>query len=109
MDNQYGPLLQQKIVDAQAAPLPRLTRRDLWLPAVPGKALAITGMHEALIPVRGTAEIRLEHCIAARCECLRPPIETFLVVGTGSSMREHDQRQVLRNSPWRERQDSIEI
>lgn len=47
MDSQYGPLLQQKIVDAQAAPLPRLTRRDIWLPAVPGKALAITGMRRA--------------------------------------------------------------
>lgn len=47
MESQYSPLLQQKIIDAQSAPLPVLTRRDVWLPAVPGKALAVIGMRRA--------------------------------------------------------------
>lgn len=47
MESQYSPLLLQKIIDAQAAPLPGLTRRDVWLPAVPGKALAVMGMRRA--------------------------------------------------------------
>ncbi|MCZ2406881.1 MAG: ATP-binding protein [Burkholderiales bacterium] len=47
MQDQFFPVLHQKIVDAQAAPLPRLTRRDVWLPAVAGKAVAVIGMRRA--------------------------------------------------------------
>lgn len=47
MNGQFLPILQQKIIDAQAAPLPLLTRRDVWLPVVPGKALAVIGMRRA--------------------------------------------------------------
>lgn len=47
MQSQYRPIIRQKILDAQAAPLPSLTRRDVWLPAVAGKALAVIGMRRA--------------------------------------------------------------
>lgn len=43
MESRFVPVLQQKIIDAQAAPLPQLTHRDVWLPAAPGKALAVIG------------------------------------------------------------------
>ncbi len=47
MDNQYRSVIRQKIIDAQAATLPSLTRRDVWLPTVAGKATAIVGMRRA--------------------------------------------------------------
>lgn len=47
MEGQYTQIFQQKIVDLQAAPLPHLTRRDIWLPSVPGKATAVIGMRRA--------------------------------------------------------------
>jgi hypothetical protein len=47
MEDSYRPLLRQKILDAQAAPLGQLTARDVWLPAVSGKALAVIGMRRA--------------------------------------------------------------
>ena len=37
----------EKIVDAQTRPMPVMTRRDVWLPQVPGKALAVIGMRRA--------------------------------------------------------------
>jgi predicted AAA+ superfamily ATPase len=47
MEIQYRTLIQQKILDAQQAPLPALTRRDVWLPAVKGKVIAVIGMRRA--------------------------------------------------------------
>lgn len=47
MESQYRAIIRQKIVDAQAAELPMLTRRDTWLPAVPNKAVAVIGMRRA--------------------------------------------------------------
>jgi predicted AAA+ superfamily ATPase len=47
MEDSFRPLLRQKILDAQAARLPGLTRRDVWCPAVAGKALAVIGMRRA--------------------------------------------------------------
>lgn len=47
MESQLIPTIRQKIVDAQAAPLPALTRRDVWLPSVAGKATAVIGMRRA--------------------------------------------------------------
>ena len=44
MEGQYQTLIRQKIVDALAAPVPAFTRRDLRLPGVPGKAVAVIGM-----------------------------------------------------------------
>ena len=39
MEGQIRELIRQKIVDSLAAPVPAFTRRDVWLPAVPGKAV----------------------------------------------------------------------
>ena len=47
MESQYRAIIRQKIIDAQAAVLPSLTRRDTWLPAVKGKATAVIGMRRA--------------------------------------------------------------
>jgi len=42
--NRFRPLIRQKIIDSLAVPAPALTRRDVWLPTVAGKAVAIIGM-----------------------------------------------------------------
>ena len=47
MESQFRIFIRQKIIDAQAAPLPVLTRRDIWLPAVKAKATAVMGMRRA--------------------------------------------------------------
>ena len=47
MDSQLRATLRQKLVDSQAAALPALTRRDVWLPSVKGKATAVIGMRRA--------------------------------------------------------------
>lgn len=47
MESQFREIIRQKIVDALAAPAPALTRRDVRLPAVPRKALAVIGMRRA--------------------------------------------------------------
>ena len=47
MNDQYRTIIRQKIVDALAAPVPALTRRDVWLPAVPNKATVVIGMRRA--------------------------------------------------------------
>lgn len=47
MKSQLRTIIQQKIIDSQAAELPILTRRDSWLPSVKGKATAVIGMRRA--------------------------------------------------------------
>jgi predicted AAA+ superfamily ATPase len=47
MESQYRSIIRQKIIDSQAAPLPVLTRRDVWLPGVKDKATAVIGMRRA--------------------------------------------------------------
>ena len=47
MESQYRSVIRQKIIDSQAAPLPVLTRRDVWLPGLKGKATAVIGMRRA--------------------------------------------------------------
>ena len=37
-------LIRQKIIDSLASPVPQFTRRDVRLPKVPGKAVAVIGM-----------------------------------------------------------------
>ena len=44
---QIDSVYTEKIVDAQTRPMPIMTRRDVWLPQVPGKALAVIGMRRA--------------------------------------------------------------
>lgn len=41
------PILSQRLTDAVSRPLPLLTRRDVRLPAVPGKAIAVVGVRRA--------------------------------------------------------------
>lgn len=40
-------LIRQKIIDSLAAPVPVLTRRDITLPALKGKSLAVVGMRRS--------------------------------------------------------------
>ena len=40
-------LLEQKLADAMARPLPRLTPRDIWWPQLSGKAVAVLGMRRS--------------------------------------------------------------
>ena len=40
-------LLRQKLVDSWQQPLPQLTRRDTWIPRIPGKTLAVIGMRRS--------------------------------------------------------------
>ena len=47
MEGQIQSLLRQKINDSLAAPLPTLTRRQISLPQIPGKALAVIGMRRS--------------------------------------------------------------
>ena len=47
MQNQYRHIVRQKIVDGLAALVPAFTRRDVWLPAIAGKAVAVIGMRRA--------------------------------------------------------------
>jgi uncharacterized protein len=47
MDGQFRALVRRKIVDSQAAAIPESTRRDIRVPAVEGKAMAVIGMRRA--------------------------------------------------------------
>lgn len=47
MESQFREIVRQRIVDALAARSPALTREDVGLPAVPGKAVAVIGMRRA--------------------------------------------------------------
>lgn len=44
MKEQYRQIVRRKIVDGLAAPIPTITRRDVWMPSVPRKATAVIGM-----------------------------------------------------------------
>jgi predicted AAA+ superfamily ATPase len=46
-DSQIDSVYTEKIVDAQTRSMPVMTRRDVWLPQVQGKALAVIGMRRA--------------------------------------------------------------
>lgn len=47
MQGEYQDVFEEMIADSLAAPAPPFTRRDVHLPAVPGKALAVVGMRRA--------------------------------------------------------------
>jgi uncharacterized protein len=47
MEDQFRQVVRQKIVDSLDTTIPVLTRRDVWLPAVPKKATAVIGMRRA--------------------------------------------------------------
>ena len=47
MEREYQQLIRQKIADALAAAVPSHTRRDVHLPRIQGKALAVIGMRRS--------------------------------------------------------------
>ncbi len=47
MNGEIQRVLQEKLATGLSAELPRLTRREVRLPAVPGKALAVVGMRRS--------------------------------------------------------------
>ena len=47
MGSQFREIVRQKIADSLAAPLPVLTHRDVHLPRIPNKAVAIIGMRRS--------------------------------------------------------------
>jgi uncharacterized protein len=47
MERQVKEVIRQKIVDALAAPVPAHTRRDVHLPGIKGKAMAVIGMRRS--------------------------------------------------------------
>lgn len=47
MEGQFGALFRRKILDAEAARIPPFTRRDIHVPQIPGKAIAVIGMRRA--------------------------------------------------------------
>lgn len=47
MESQFRDVIRQKIVDSLAASPPVLTRRDIRLPGIPGKAVTVIGMRRA--------------------------------------------------------------
>jgi len=67
-------LLRLMLADAIAAPIPSLTRRDIRLPDVPGKALAIVGVR------RSGKTTYLWQCLAEKLEA-NTPREALLLVG----------------------------
>src|SRR6185312_12423308 len=53
---------------------------------------------------RGAAKLRLQYGIAARRQCLRPPIEARFVLCRRTAMRENDERKILRRTTPRQRE-----
>jgi hypothetical protein len=47
MESQFRPIIRQKIVDSVAALPPALTRRDVWIPDLANKAVAVIGMRRS--------------------------------------------------------------
>lgn len=47
MESQFREVVRQKIADGLAVPLPVLTHRDIRLPAIPNKAVAVIGMRRS--------------------------------------------------------------
>jgi hypothetical protein len=66
-------LLRLKLAESLAAPQPVLTRRDVRLPAIPGKALAVIGVR------RGGKTSFLRQCRSDRLADGRPPESQLLL------------------------------
>ncbi len=66
-------LLRLKLAESVAAPQPALTRRDVRLPGIRGKALAVIGVR------RGGKTTFLRQCRADRLAATRPPESQLLV------------------------------
>ena len=68
-------VLRQKMLDGLSSPPPPLTRRDVRLPAVPGKALAVIGVR------RSGKTTFLWQCLADRLAA-GTPREALLLLGS---------------------------
>lgn len=66
MEGQVRQVIRQKIVDSLAAPVPAFTRREIHLPAIKGKAMAVIGMR------RSGKTTFLWQCLADRLESGTP-------------------------------------
>ena len=44
MNGKLRTIIRQKIIDTEASPIPDFTRRDVYIPNVPNKAIAVIGM-----------------------------------------------------------------
>lgn len=66
MEREVKQIIRQKITDALAAPVPAHTRRDVHLPAIKGKALAVIGMR------RSGKTTFLWQCLADRVQAGTP-------------------------------------
>jgi predicted AAA+ superfamily ATPase len=66
MERELNQLIRQKIVDALAASVPAHTRRDVHLPGIKGKAMAVIGMR------RSGKTTFLWQCLADRLEAGTP-------------------------------------
>lgn len=47
MEGEIKAVIQDKIIQGLSAPMPALTRREVYLPTLPGKALAVIGMRRS--------------------------------------------------------------
>jgi len=47
MERQFRPAVRELITDALASPVPLFTRRDVYVPGIRGKALAVVGMRRS--------------------------------------------------------------
>lgn len=60
MKSEYQVVLRSKVADGIAAPVPGFTKRDVYIPKVPGKTVAIIGMR------RSGKTTLMWQCLAAR-------------------------------------------
>ncbi len=94
-------LLRQKLLDGVQQPLPRLTRRDTWIPRIPGKTLAVIGMRRSgktsllwqELGERVAAGASLFRCVPI--SVMPPPV----AVNCGPSSRSGWSRSVLAPRP----------
>jgi predicted AAA+ superfamily ATPase len=47
MEREMNQIIRQKITDALTAPVPEHTRRDVHLPGIKGKVMAVIGMRRS--------------------------------------------------------------
>ena len=66
MERELNQVIRQKITDALAAPMPAHTRRDVYVPAIKGKAMAVIGMR------RSGKTTFLWQCLADRLQAGTP-------------------------------------
>lgn len=68
VESKYRETVRQKIIDAQAMPLPALTRRDVHLPHVPRKAIAVIGVRFGGKTIFLWQELARRHAAGTPCE-----------------------------------------